>query len=313
MLNVLRFIFLIAYRFIFVFFLLSLIFICIFYLRYKFLYVNFSIFSYDLYYNAYLYVFPLALVITFMRVSYPMDVELLGASRSLYFIIFVFILLLSYFGFLAAINFNSIFVGFQERDDKIIKDGVVHFFDDKITLYSKDARFFGFKGLLRVEHNDLDESDFKGFIYRPNFSKFNVIDSSEDKILAQRTHRKCMSVIFNDLDTLNTFLLSLGYFGLMFNILGFTLLLFSFSYVFNLIFSSSFSLFLYPIFVILFFKIYNLYAIEFPKNFNLIMGRNVISDYIPFIFCVLTFFSSYLFGFISEYVRLGEEFENSLR
>ncbi|MCD2417354.1 hypothetical protein LRB87_05860, partial [Borreliella burgdorferi] len=87
---------------------------------------------------------------------------------------------------------------------------------------------------------------------------------------------------------------------------------FAFSYVFNLIFSNSFAIFLYPIFIILFLKIYNVYSIEFPKIYNVIIGKSMISDFIPFIFCVLTFFSTYLFGFVSEYIKISKDLDNNL-
>ena len=289
-LNVLRFVFLVSCRFIFIFFILSFVFLCTFYLKYKFLYVNFSIFSYELYYATYVYAFPLALVVTFMRISYPFNVEVFKISRTLYFVTFVFILSLSYFGFRASSNFNTIFEKLHQKRDRIIRDGVVHFFDGKLVFYSNDVNFFGFKGLLKVEHNENEDNDFKEFSYDPDFSQTNTIYFEKDAFLMQKLYSRLINYVFNDLEILNDFFLSLGHVGLIFNIFGFGLLLFSFSYIFNLIFSSSFSLFLYPIFIILFFKVYNLYAIEFPKNFNLIVGRNVISDYIP---CFL--YSDFLF------------------
>ncbi|AHH03334.1 Hypothetical protein BHY_0383 [Borrelia nietonii YOR] len=109
MLSVLRFIFLISCRFISMFFIFSLIFICTFYLKYKFLHANFSILSFELYYDAYLYAFPLSLVATFMRIAYPFNVKTFRIKRTLYGVVFIFILLLSYFGFLASANFNFVF------------------------------------------------------------------------------------------------------------------------------------------------------------------------------------------------------------
>ncbi|UER67535.1 hypothetical protein LKV13_01775 [Borrelia sp. BU AG58] len=311
MFDVLRSVFLVSCRFVFVFFVLSFVFLCTFYLKYKFLYVNFSVFSYELYHDAYLYAFPLALVFTFMRISYPFNAEAMGMSRVLCFVTFVSILVLSYFGFKAAYDFNTIFVGFHQKSGRTIRDGIVHFFDDKLVLYSDDSKQFGFKGLLKVERND-DDGDFSGFSYAQDFPRDNIVYSKKDVFLMQRIYSKLISYVFNDLETLNNFFLSLGHTDLIFNAFGFGLLLFSFFYIFNLIFSSSFSLFLYPIFVFLFFKVYNLYAVEFPKNFDSIMGRSLVSDYIPFVFCVLTFFSVYLFGFIASCIKVGEGFDTSL-
>ncbi|QMU99605.1 hypothetical protein F0310_01725 [Borrelia sp. A-FGy1] len=312
MLNALKFIFLVTCRFIVIFFILSFVFLFTFYLKYKFLYVDFSIFSWELYYDTYVYAFPLALVITFMRISYPFSIEVSRISKTLYFITFIFILSLSYFGFKSSSNFNSMFNNLHQARDRVIRDGIVHFFDGKLLFYSNDVKFFGFKGLLKVEKNENNDNDFNEFSYSPYFSQVNTIYPEKDAFLIQKLYSRLISYVFNDLETLNNFFLSLGKVGLIFNIFGFGLLLFSFSYIFNLVFSSNFSLFLYPIFIILFFKVYNIYAIEFPKNFNLILGENVISDYIPFIFCILTFFSIYLFGFISDCIKINEGFDNNL-
>ncbi|WKC57915.1 hypothetical protein [Borrelia sp. P9F1] len=305
MFDVLRFVFLLSCRFVFVFFVLSFVFLCTFYLRYKFLYVNFSIFDYELYHDAYLYAFPLALVCTFIRISYPFSVDVLRISRNLRFFTFVFILALSYFGFQASYNFHTVFVGLSQKSDRVIRDGIVHFFDDKLVLYSNDVKSFGFKGFLKVEHKD-DSGGGSGFSYSPDFPRANIIYSEKGKFWVQRTYSDLISYVFNDLETLNNFFLSLGHVALVLNIFGFGLLLFSFSYIFSLIFSSGFSLFLYPVFVMLFFKVYNLYAVEFPNDFDSILGRSLVSDYVPFVFCILTFFSVYLFGFISDCIKVSE-------
>ncbi|QFP41975.1 hypothetical protein F9Y90_02495 [Borrelia miyamotoi] len=312
MLSILRFVFLISCRFIFMFFVFSLIFICASYLKYGFSHLDLSIVSFKLYYDAYRYAFPFSLVFTFMRIAYPFNVESFKVSKSLYIVVFIFILLLSYFGFLALSNFNSVFVNSYSRGKSTIKDGVVYFFDDKIIFYSDDVKLFGFKGVLKVEDNELHGEHLKAFSYNPDFSQSDTISFKENAFLTQKSYNNLMSSILNDLDTLSNFLLSLETFSLIFNIFGFSLLLFSFSYTFNFIFSSCFSLFLYPIFVIFFFKVYNIYTIEFPKNVNLIIGENAFSNYVPFIFCLLTFFSTYLVGFISEYIRVGGKFSNSL-
>ncbi|AHH12375.1 Hypothetical protein BHO_0079700 [Borrelia hermsii YBT] len=312
MLSVLRFIFLISCRFISVFFIFSLIFICTSYLKYKFLHANLSIVSFELYYDAYLYAFPLSLVATFMRIAYPFNVKTFRIKRTLYGVVFIFILLLSYFGFLASANFNSVFLDFHSKNEKMIKDGVVHFFDDKIVFYGNDVKSFGFKGVLKVEDNGFDDGDFKTFSYDLDFSKSDIMNFNTNAFFIQKLYNNLISNVFNDLDTLNNFLLSLEFFSLILNIFGFALLLFSFSYVFNLIFSSGLSLFLYPVFIILFFKIHNVYAIKFPESLDLIMGENVVSNYVPFIFCVLTFFSTYFISFISEYIRISKGFDNGL-
>ncbi|UGQ17153.1 hypothetical protein [Borrelia sp. RT1S] len=312
MFSVLRFVSLLSCRFVFVFFFLSFVFLCTFYLKYKFLYVNFSIFSYELYHDAYLCAFPLALVVTFMRISYPFSVDILRISRNLRLFTFVFILALSYFGFQASYNFHTILVELNQKSDRIIRDGIVHFFDDKLVLYSKDAKSFGFKGFLRVERKDDGGEGFNGFAYSPDFPRTDIIYSEKDTFLLKRTYSELLSYVFNDLETLNDFFLSSGHVALVFNIFGFVLLLFSFSYIFNLIFSTSFSLFLYPIFVMLFFKVYSLYSVEFPNNFDSIMGRSVVSDYVTFVFCILTFFSVYLFGFIFDCIKDSEGFDSNL-
>ncbi|AHE62684.1 hypothetical protein [Borrelia parkeri] len=313
MLSILRFIFLISFRFIVMFFIFSLMFVCTSYLKYKFLQANLSIVSFELYYDAYLYAFPLSLVATFMRIAYPFNVKTLRVSGFFYGIIFIFILLLSYFGFLASANFNSVFLDFHSRGEKIIKDGVVHFFYDKIVFYSDDVKSFGFKGVLKVEDNGFNEGDFKTFSYDSDFSESDIMNFNANSFFTQKLYNDLINYVFSDLDTLNNFLFSLESFSLIFNIFGFALLLFSFSYVFNLIFSSGLSFFLYPIFIILFFKVYNIYAIEFPESLDLIIGENVVSNYVPFIFCVLTFFSTYLISFIFKYIRVSEGFDNSLR
>ncbi|AHH08322.1 hypothetical protein baBA2_000341 [Borrelia anserina] len=312
MLTVVRFIFLISCRFISIFLFFALIFICTSYLRYKLLYVNFSIMSFELYYEAYLYAFPLSLVITFMRIAYPFNVETLRVSRVMYGVIFIFILLLAYFGFLVSANLNSVFLDFYSRDEKNIKDGVVHFFDDKIFFHSDNAKLFGFRGILKVEDSKFYDEDFKTFSYNSGFSESDIMHFNENVFFAQKLYTDISSYVFNDLDALNDFLFSLSSFSLILNIFGFALLLFSFLYLFNFIFSGGLSLFLYPIFIILFFRVYNIYAIEFPRSLDLMMGENVLSNYIPFIFCLLTFFSTYLVSFISEYVKISEGFDNSL-
>ncbi|WP_024653914.1 hypothetical protein [Borrelia persica] len=312
MLNVLRFIFLISCRFIFMFFFFSFIFVCTYYLKYTFLHVDFSFLSFELYYDAYLYAFPLSLVATFIRIAYPFNISTLKVSRTLYVVVFIFILFLSYFGFLASVNFNTIFFDLHRKGDKNIKDGIVHFFDDQIVFYSKDIKSFGFKGVLKVKDNEFDDEDFKSFSYHSGFSESDTMNFNENAFFTQKLYSDLVSYVFNDLDILNNFLLSLEFLSLMFNIFGFVLLLFSFSYVFNLIFLDSLSLFLYPIFIILFFKVYNIYAIEFPESLDLIIGENVISDYLPFIFCSLTFFSTYLISFIFDYIKVNEGLDSRL-
>ncbi|AJA90178.1 membrane protein [Borreliella chilensis] len=312
MFDSLRLIFLIIYRFILIFCLVSLMFICTFYLKYKFLHFNFSIFSYSLYYNSYIYSFPLSLVVTFMRVPCPFDGVLLKSSRevfSFYFIIFIFIVLFSYLGFLVSRSFNSYFIDINRNNNFILKDEVVHFLSDKIIFSSNKPKFYGFSGVLIVSEDD--EKD-KSFTYRSDLYDFSKIDFIENNFVDQKIYNNFVDYLFRDLKILNNFLLSLNYFNLIFNILGISLLLFAFSYVFNLIFSSSFAIFLYPIFIILFLKIYNIYSIEFPKIYNIIVGKSMVSDFIPFIFCVLTFFSTYLFGFVSEYIKISKDLDNNL-
>ena len=313
MLSSLRLVFLISYRFILIFFSFSIIFICAFYLKYNFLYSNLSIVNFKLYYDTYYYVLPFSLVCTFIRIAYPFNLENFKLSKKLYIVVFIFILLLSYFGFLALFHFNSIFLNIYSRDKNTIKDGVVHFFDDKIIFYSDDVKSFGFKGILRVKNNGLDDENLKTLSYNPDFSKFNTISfNTKSSFLTHKLHGNLMSAIFNDLDILNNFLFSLETFSLIFNILGFSLLLFAFSYAFNFIFSSYFSFFIYPIFVILFFKVYNIYAVEFPQSINLLIGKSAFSNYVPFIFCLITFFSAYLVGFVYDYIRVDGKFEKSL-
>ncbi|BCR21788.1 hypothetical protein [Borrelia sp. HM] len=313
MLSALKLVFLISYRFILFFFTFSIIFVCASYLKYNFLYSNLSIVNFKLYYDAYCYVLPFALVCTFMRIAYPFNLESFKLSKTLYIVIFMFILLLSYFGFLALFHFNSIFLNVYSRDKSIIKDGVVHFFDDKIIFYSNDVKSFGFKGVLKVKDNGLDDENLKTLSYNPDFFKFNTINLNKSSFLTQKLHdSSLMSAIFNDLDTLNNFFLSLETYSLIFNIFGFSLLLFAFCYTFNFIFSSCFSFFLYPIFVILFFKVYNIYAVEFPESIDLLMGKSAFSNYVPFVFCLITFFSAYLVGFVSDYIRVDGKFDSSL-
>lgn len=288
-------------------------FICTFYLKYKFLYFNFSIFSYTLYYNAYIYSFPLSLVVTFMRISCPFYGIVLKSSKEIsyfYCIIFVLILLFSYLGFLVSHSFHSYYIDSSRNDAFILKDEVVHFLNDEIIFSSNRPRFYGFSGVLIVSDND---KKGKGFFYhQSNLSDSNKIDFVENNFLEQKIYNNFVDFLFGDLKILNDFLLSLNYLNLIFNILGISLLLFAFSYVFNLIFSNSFAMFLYPIFIILFLKIYNVYSIEFPKIYNVIIGKSMISDFIPFVFCVLTFFSTYLFGFVSEYIKISKDLDNNL-
>ncbi len=160
MFDSLRLIFLIIYRFILIFCLFSLMFICTFYLKYKFLYFNFSIFSYSLYYNAYIYSFPLSLVVTFIRMSYPYNGMVLKSSReSFYFycIIFILILLFSYLGFLVSYSFHSYYVDSNRNNSFILKDEVVHFLNGKIIFSSNRPRFYGFNGVLIVSENDKND------------------------------------------------------------------------------------------------------------------------------------------------------------
>nr|WP_267585837.1 hypothetical protein [Borreliella afzelii] len=308
MFDSLRLIFLIIYRFILIFCLFSLMFICTFYLKYKFLYFNFSIFSYSLYYNAYIYSFPLSLVVTFIRMSYPYYGMVLKSSReSFYFycIIFILILLFSYLGFLVSYSFHSYYIDSNRNNSFILKDEVVHFLNGKIIFSSNRPRFYGFNGVLIVSENDKND---KSFSYESNLSNSSKINFIENNFLEQKIYNNFVDFLFRDLKILNNFLFSLNYLNLIFNILGISLLLFAFSYVFNLIFSNSFAMFLYPIFIIL----YNVYSIEFPKIYNVIIGKSMISDFIPFIFCVLTFFSTYLFGFVSEYIKISKDLDNNL-
>ncbi|WKC85277.1 hypothetical protein [Borreliella lusitaniae] len=312
MLDSLRLIFSIIYRFILIFCLFSLMFICTFYLKYKFLYFNFSIFSYSLYYDAYIYSFPLSLIFTFMRMPYPFYGMVLKSFREtfyFYFIIFILILLFSYLGFLVGHSFHSYYINNKENNDFVLKDEVVHFLDGKIILSSKRPGLYGFNGVLIVSENDINN---KSFSYQSNLSDSSKIGFIENNFLEQKIYNNFVDFLFRDLKILNNFLFSLNYLNLIFNILGISLLLFAFSYVFNLIFSNSFAIFLYPIFIILFLKIYNVYSIEFPKIYNVIIGKNMISDFIPFIFCVLTFFSTYLFGFVSEYIKISKDLDNNL-
>ncbi|WP_215537118.1 hypothetical protein [Borreliella bavariensis] len=311
MLDSLRLIFLIIYRFILIFCLFSLMFIFTFYLKYKFLYFNFSIFSYSLYYNAYIYSFPLSLVVTFMRIPYPFYGVVLKSLRDafhFYCIIFVLILLFSYLGFLVSHSFHSHYINSKSNDNFVLKDEVVHFLNGKIIFSSNRPKFYGFNGVLIVAEDDKKD---KSFSYKSNLSYSSKIDLIDKNFLEQKIYNSFVDFLFRDLKILNNFLLSLNYLNLIFNILGISLLLFAFSYVFNLIFSNSFAIFLYPIFIILFLKIYNVYSIEFPKIYNVIIGKSVISDFIPFIFCVLTFFSTYLFGFVSEYIKISKDLDNN--
>ncbi len=287
-------------------------FIFTFYLKYKFLYFNFSIFSYSLYYNAYIYSFPLSLVVTFMRIPYPFYGVVLKPPRDtfhFYCIIFILILLFSYLGFLVSHSFHFHYINSKSNDNFVLKDEVVHFLNGKIIFSSNRPKFYGFNGVLIVAEDDKKD---KSFSYQSNLSYSNKIDLIDKNFLEQKIYNSFVDFLFRDLKILNNFLLSLNYLNLIFNILGISLLLFAFSYVFNLIFSNSFAIFLYPIFIILFLKIYNVYSIEFPKIYNVIIGKSVISDFIPFIFCVLTFFSTYLFGFVSEYIKISKDLDNNL-
>lgn len=286
-------------------------FIFTFYLKYKFLYFNFSIFSYSLYYNAYIYSFPLSLVVTFMRIPYPFYGLVLKSPRDtfhFYCIIFILILLFSYLGFLVSHSFHSHYINSKSNDNFVLKDEVVHFLNGKIIFSSNRPKFYGFNGVLIVAEDDKKD---KSFSYQSNLSYSSKIDLIDKNFLEQKIYNSFVDFLFRDLKILNNFLLSLNYLNLIFNILGISLLLFAFSYVFNLIFSNSFAIFLYPIFIILFLKIYNVYSIEFPKIYNVIIGKSVISDFIPFIFCVLTFFSTYLFGFVSEYIKISKDLDNN--
>ncbi len=286
-------------------------FIFTFYLKYKFLYFNFSIFSYSLYYNAYIYSFPLSLVVTFMRIPYPFYGVVLKSPRDtfhFYCIIFILILLFSYLGFLVSHSFYSCSINSKGNDNFVLKDEVVHFLNGKIIFSSNRPKFYGFNGVLIVAEDDKKD---KSFSYQSNLSYSSKIDLIDKNFLEQKIYNSFVDFLFRDLKILNNFLLSLNYLNLIFNILGISLLLFAFSYVFNLIFSNSFAIFLYPIFIILFLKIYNVYSIEFPKIYNVIIGKSVISDFIPFIFCVLTFFSTYLFGFVSEYIKISKDLDNN--
>ncbi len=286
-------------------------FIFTFYLKYKFLYFNFSIFSYSLYYNAYIYSFPLSLVVTFMRIPYPFYGVVLKSPRDtfhFYCIIFILILLFSYLGFLVSHSFYSCSINSKGNDNFVLKDEVVHFLNGKIIFSSNRPKFYGFNGVLIVAEDDKKD---KSFSYQSNLSYSSKIDLIDKNFLEQKIYNSFVDFLFRDLKILNNFLLSLNYLNLIFNILGISLLLFAFSYVFNLIFSNSFAIFLYPIFIILFLKIYNVYSIEFPKIYNVIIGKSIISDFIPFIFCVLTFFSTYLFGFVSEYIKISKDLDNN--
>ncbi|WP_031538453.1 hypothetical protein [Borreliella garinii] len=312
MLDSLRLIFLIIYRFILIFCLFSLMFIFTFYLKHKFLYFNFSIFSYSLYYNAYIYSFPLSLIVTFMRIPYPFYGVVLKSPRDtfhFYCIIFILILLFSYLGFLVSHSFHSSYINSENDDNFVLKDEVVHFLNGKIIFSSNRPKFYGFNGVLIVSEDDKKD---KSFSYQSNLSYSSKIDLIDNNFLEQKIYNNFVDFLFRDLKILNNFLFSLNYLNLIFNILGISLLLFAFSYVFNLIFSNSFAIFLYPIFIILFLKIYNVYSIEFPKIYNVIIGKSIVSDFIPFIFCVLTFFSTYLFGFVSEYIKISKDLDNNL-
>ncbi|SCW31465.1 hypothetical protein SAMN02983004_00502 [Borreliella japonica] len=311
MFDSLRLVFLIIYRFILIFCLFSLIFICTFYLKYKFLYFNFSIFSYSLYYNAYIYSFPLSLVVTFMRMPYPFYGMVLNSSRETFYfycIIFILVLLFSYLGFLVSHSFHSYYINSNRHNNFILKDEVVHFLNGKIIFSSNKLRFYGFNGVLIVSEDDKKDKSFS--YHQSNLSDFSMINFIGNNFSEQKIYNNFVDFLFRDLKILNNFLFSLNYLNLIFNILGISLLLFAFSYVFNLIFSNSFAMFLYPIFIILFLKIYNVYSIEFPKIYNVIIGKSMISDFIPFIFCVLTFFSTYLFGFVSEYIKISKDLDN---
>lgn len=286
-------------------------FIFTFYLKYKFLYFNFSIFSYSLYYNVYIYSFPLSLVVTFIRIPYPFYGVVLRFPRDtfhFYCIIFILILLFSYLGFLVSHSFHSHYINSKSNDNFVLKDEVVHFLNGKIIFSSNRPKFYGFNGVLIVAEDDKKD---KSFSYQSNLSYSSKIDLIDKNFLEQKIYNSFVDFLFRDLKILNNFLLSLNYLNLILNILGISLLLFAFSYVFNLIFSNSFAIFLYPIFIILFLKICNVYSIEFPKIYNVIIGKSVISDFIPFIFCVLTFFSTYLFGFVSEYIKISKDLDNN--
>ncbi|WP_172964702.1 hypothetical protein [Borreliella turdi] len=312
MFDSLRLVFLIIYRFILIFCLFSLMFICTFYLRYKFLYFNFSIFSYSLYYNAYIYSFPLSLVVAFMRMSYPFYGMVLKPPREtfyFYFIIFILILFFSYLGFLVSYSFHSYYINGNRNNNFILKDEVVHFLNGKIIFSSNSPNVYGFNGALIVSGDDKKD---KSFSYQSNLFNSSNIDFIGNNFLEQKIFNNFVDFIFRDLKILNNFLFSLNYLNLIFNILGISLLLFAFFYVFNLIFSNSFAIFLYPIFIILFLKIYNVYSIEFPKIYNVIIGKSIISDFIPFVFCALTFFSTYLFGFVSEYIKISKDLDDNL-
>lgn len=288
-------------------------FICTFYLKYKFLYFNFSIFSYSIYYNAYVYSFPLSLVFTFIRIPYPFYGMVLNSAREtlyFYYIIFILILLFSYLGFLVGRSFHFYYINDNRNNNNfILKDEIVHFLNGKIIFSSNRPKLYGLNGVLIVSENDKKD---KSFSYQSNLADSNKIDFIENNFLDQKIYNNFVDFIFKDLKILNNFLFSLNYLKLIFNILGISLLLFSFFYIFNLIFSNSFAIFLYPIFIILFLKIYNVYSIEFPKIYNVIIGKSMISDFIPFIFCVLTFFSTYLFGFVSEYIKISKDLDDNL-
>ncbi|AHH10527.1 Hypothetical protein BCO_0079701 [Borrelia coriaceae ATCC 43381] len=203
MFNIFRFIFLITCRFIAIFFIFSLIFVCTAYLKYKFLHANLSIVSFELYYDAYLYAFPLSLVATFMRIAYPFNVNTLRISVSLYGVVFIFILFLSYFGFLASANFNSVFLDFHSRGKRTIKDGVVHFIDDKVLFYSDDIELFGFKGVLKVDDNQFNDGDLKSFSYNADFSETDMINFNANAFLTQKLYNDLINYVFDELDTLN--------------------------------------------------------------------------------------------------------------
>ncbi len=247
-----------------------------------------------------------------MRIPYPFYGVVLKSPRDtfhFYCIIFILIFLFSYLGFLVSHSFHSYYINSENDDNFVLKDEVVHFLNGKIIFSSNRPKFYGFNGVLIVSEDDKKD---KSFSYQSNLSYSSKIDLIDNNFLEQKIYNNFVDFLFRDLKILNNFLFSLNYLNLIFNILGISLLLFAFSYVFNLIFSNSFAIFLYPIFIILFLKIYNVYSIEFPKIYNIIIGKSIVSDFIPFIFCVLTFFSTYLFGFVSEYIKISKDLDNNL-
>ncbi len=209
-------------------------FIFIFYLKHKFLYFNFSIFSYSLYYNAYIYSFPLSLIVTFMRIPYPFYGVVLKSPRDtfhFYCIIFILIFLFSYLGFLVSHSFHSYYINSENDDNFVLKDEVVHFLNGKIIFSSNRPKFYGFNGVLIVSEDDKKD---KSFSYQSNLSCSSKIDLIDNNFLEQKIYNNFVDFLFRDLKILNNFLFSLNYLNLIFNILGISLLLFAFSYVFNL-------------------------------------------------------------------------------